>query len=223
MRDFIYKNRKKMLIAGILIFVFIVAISVYFIITDRAKSATVDIMVTPTIAKVKIGEESFGVMGEYRIKPGEYNVEVSAEGFLTEMMTIKAEEGEVSQIQIYLEPTEDNTNWYNDHPDDALILGEIKNNYIIRAVQELKDEYPILNQLPLEIDYFTSGYAKRVKYTISYELNGDNTGFKITIRDYTGGNYDDAIAKLTARGIDTEEYDIEYLDESDDLVWGEAR
>ena len=77
------------------------------------------------------------------------------------------------------------------------------------------DENPILKVLPIKIDYFTKNYAKRVRYTISYQLAEDLSGFKILITDYTGGNYEDALSKIRARGFSPEDYEILYFEEID--------
>ena len=161
-------------------------------------------------------------MGEYKIAPGEYEVEVSAEGFVTKNGTIVARENEISDLQIYLEPTSENANWYNEHPDEGLILGEIKNYYTIKKVQELKEENPILNDLPITVDYFTDNYAKCVKYTISYRLDDENDDITIMINDYSGGNYNDAIKRLENYGVKKDRYTITYTDETSGSEWGSA-
>ena len=221
--DYLFKHKKVIIAALLVFFVLVVSISAYFVIMDKINSVEVNVIVTPTIANVKIGEKNYKPMGSYKIQPGKYDVEVSADGFITKTGKLTAVEDESIDIQIFLEPTEENVNWYDEHPEDALILGEIKNSFTVKALGELKEENPILKQLPLEIDYYTKNYAKRVKYTISYRLNGDNDGFVIIITDYTGGNYDDAVDKLTARGLDINDVMIEYKNESDDLNWGAAR
>lgn len=80
-------------------------------------------------------------------------------------------------------------------------------------ISGLIEENPILKSLPIKIDYFTKDYGKRVRYTISYKLNEDLSGFKIVITDYTGGNYEDAIEKLRARGAEIESLEVEYVEE----------
>lgn len=223
MQDFIYKHKKTLIIGGVLIFVAIVAASIFGIIWNKIYSATISIMVTPTIAKVVIDGKEYDTIGEYKMKPGEYSVEVSADGFITKTEEFVAVENETTKVQLYLTPTEENSDWYAEHPEDALIFGELKSNEAYEKLQELKEEYPILNQLPIEIDYFTSGYANRIKYTISYELNDDNTNFIIVITDYSGGNYENALSKLEARGVKVEDFEIKYIDDSTNSEWGSAR
>lgn len=223
MDEFVFKHRKAILVVGILVAVAIIGVSIWNIIWNNINSATISVMVTPSIAKVKIDGREYESMKEYRIQPGTYSVEVSAEGFVSKTEEFVVPENEVTNVFMYLLPTEENKDWYNEHPDDALILGELQNDETTDKLAELRKEYPILKELPLEIDYFTAGYANRVRYTISYLLNEDNTGFKITITDYTGGNRQNALDKLTARGVKLEDFVIEYTDKSTDSEWGSAR
>jgi len=206
MQDFVYQNRKKIIVAGVVALVLIIGISIYFIVWNMLNSVTVNITVTPSIAKVMIGEREFGTLGDYKIMPGEYEVVVSAEGFVTKTGKLVAVADETVNVSMYLEPTEENKDWYLNHPEDALIMGDIKSDYTARDLAKLREEKPILKQLPIEINYYTANYAKRVHYVISYVLVENNTDFIITVTDYTGGNYEDALAKLVARGVDLDEY-----------------
>lgn len=222
MQDLIYKHRKRIIIVAGVVVILVLAVSVYNIIMNARRSVTLNITVTPSIAEVKIGGKKYSSIGEYKIEPGEYAVEASAEGFVTKAGTLVAVENETVNVMMYLEPAEGNENWYSEHPEDALVLGDIKSDYAREDFLKLAEEKPILTELPIEIDYYTRNYAKRVKYTISYVLNEDITDFVITITDYTGGNYEDALTKLTARGVDLSDYSIQYIDESTDLDWGYA-
>ena len=125
-------------------------------------------------------------------------------------------------VQVFLDPEEGNINWYNEHPGDGLILGEIQSNIAMQAVQVLKKDNPILDELPLEVDYYTPNMAKRIHYTISYELNAENDGFTVLVIDYSGGNYNDAILRLENLGFDASHYEINYIDESLEDDWGYA-
>ena len=74
----------------------------------------------------------------------------------------------------------------------------------------------------MNIDYFTNNGAKRVRYSISYEIEEGATKFSITITDYSGGNYDDAMLRLEKRGVKKGQYEIKYIDKSEDSEWGHA-
>ncbi|MBQ3473869.1 PEGA domain-containing protein [Candidatus Saccharibacteria bacterium] len=222
MQDFIYNHKKKIVVVGILLLVLIIGISVFFLVKNRIYSATLNIRVTPISAEVKIGDKNYDTLGTYKVKPGSYDVEVSAEGFITKTDTIEIAEDETISFQVYLLPTEENANWYDEHPDDALILGEIKYSLTLEALQKLQEENPILSELPMNIDYFTNNGAKRVRYSISYEIEEGATKFSITITDYSGGNYDDAMLRLEKRGVKKGQYEIKYIDKSEDSEWGHA-
>ncbi len=219
--EFLVKHKKATIVGGVVTLIVIIAISVYFIMDNLARTATVKIIVAPSIATVKIGEEEFASYGEFRIRPGEYAVEISAEGFLTKEIEIEAAEGETTEVKLYLEAEEGN-NYYSENAKDATILGDLKAAETQQKVDELKEEYPILEKLPIKIDFYTNDYSKRVKYTITYQLEDGNNGFVIVISDYTGGNYESALEKLTARGAKLEDYEIRYENLSDTVVSGRA-
>ena len=153
MRDFIYNHKKSLVITIIVLLIVIVVISVYFIAMNKINSATISIRVTPLTAEVKIDGKKYEVLKTYKIKPGEYSIEVSAEGFITRTGSFSIVEGEIYDIDIFLDPTEENASWYDEHPDDALILGEIKSSLNNKAVQKLQYDNPILSELPMNIDY----------------------------------------------------------------------
>ena len=219
---FIYKHKKLLIATTVIVFVLVVSVSAFFIIWNSLHSAVVSVTVAPSIAKVFIGDTTYDSVGTYKVIPGEYDVLVEADGFLPKTGKLVAVANETVNILLYLEPTEDNNSWYSEHPVDALIVGEAKNNQLNENLEQLMEDAPILRQLPINIDYFTKNYAKRIKYTISYVLVDSISGFKITITDETGGNYEDALEKLRARGVNPEEYEIEYNDVSVDYKWGYA-
>lgn len=216
--NFFYKHRRALLIVAIMFFIFIIIISIFNITWQNLHSAKINLLIAPTIASVKIGDDTYSAVGEYNIIPGNYNVMISADGFESKTGSLTAVAGETTEISLYLTPTAENSDWYATHPGDALIMGEIKNTASLANLDELKSKNPILNQLPLEIDYFTAGYAHHIKYTISYLLNDDNTAFTLTITDYTGGNYDDAVSKLAARGVNLETVTIQYINATADSL-----
>lgn len=190
----------------------IILVSVVGIVTNLKRSAEVEIVVTPLTATVTLSEAGdptapaggqFSASGAYKIEPGSYRVSVSAEGFETKYGDLRAVAGETAKIMLYLEPLDGNENYYNLHADDALVLGEIKNEMALAKLGDLQDSWPVLKLLPIEIDYYTAGHTHRIKYTVSYELSDEYAaGFRIVIYDYTGGNYNDALRKLEARGVE---------------------
>ena len=217
MNESIYKYRKQLLIGVVIVLVGIVAVSIYFIIMNVINSATINITVAPSIAEVMIDGVKYGANGSHKMAPGEYEIVVSAEGFKTETETIEVGANETANILLYLNPEEGN-DWYKEHPEDALIMGEVDNAETLKVLDKLIAENPILSQLPHEVDYFTDNYSNRVKYTITYELWKNIEGFDIIIRDYTGGNEKKAKKWLEQQGLDLETVKIRYEDLTGDAL-----
>ena len=226
MQDLLYKYRKVITILGVVAFLVILGISIYSIVWNNINSAYVNVTVLPPMAKVKIGEKDCSTYGECRMAPGEYLVEISCEGFISQSFNLVVGDGyaDGNFINLYLEPEEWNADWYEKNLNDTekMIMGEIVYQNANAKLKELKDENPALESLPVRVEYFTTDYSKKVKYTINSQLNNDGTGFIIIITDYTGGNYEDALEKLRARGIDIDKYEIDYSDISNEFEWGHA-
>ena len=214
MEDILYKHKKKFIVAGVLAILVIIGISVYNIIWNSIYSAKVNIMVAPYIAKVKIGDNEYDVSGEYKIKPGEYNVEISADGFEPLSLSITAIKGETVAVREYLNPLEENKNWYIEHEGDGLVAGEIAYIKADEANRKLAEENPIMNDLPVEVEYYTNNYANYVKYNLRYETDSKGE-ITIIIDDYSGGNKELAMERLKSFGYDLSKYKIKYNNKTD--------
>ena len=223
MQDFVYRHKKMMATTLVAVLLLIVGISVFYIIRNNIYSAKVNMIVAPTIAKVRIGDEVFDAMGEYNIKPGEYMVEVSADGFYPKTGSLVAIGGETVNVSVFLEPTDENSNWYSTHQEDGLIMGEIKNNMTVEALRQLGEKYPIINILPYSAEYFIDNYSTKVKYVVSYRTDSEDTDLTITITDYMGGAEQVALDWLAENGVTSEKYVIEYRDISTEwMITGSA-
>lgn len=226
MQDLLYKYRKIIIASVTILFIGVIGISIYYIIWNNINSAYVNVTVLPSMAEVKVGEKDCPTYGECRMAPGEYEVEISCDGFISKKFSLLVEEGyaEGNFISLYLEPEEWNADWYEKNLNDTenMIMGAIVYQEANSELEELKEENSALEVLPLRVDYYTQNSSKRVRYTIDYQLNKDSTGFVIVIIDYTGGNYENALEKLKARAIDVDKYEIDYSDISSEFEWGHA-
>ena len=212
MQEYLYKHKKVILIVLGSLFLVLVGVGIFNLVWNGIYSAEVNIVVAPSIAKVKIGEDIYDSHGEYRLKPGEYTVEISAEGFYTKNGRLVAVGGDSVSLAVFLEPEEGNEDWYNTHPGDNLIRGEVKNTETVTALRKLGEEYPILNKLPYDVEYFTNDYSSKVKYSMSYRIASNSIGFVIVIDDYMGGAKEAAYGWLRNNGADVDNLIIEYND-----------
>ena len=197
MQGFIFKHKKSLYIIAILVIVVIIGISAFFIIQDRTNSATVKITVSPLTAKVKIGEKECDATSDCKVLPGEYDVLISAEGFIAKNGKLKALADEAIELAVYLEPTVENANWYEEHPQDATVRGDIINNAAIQNFYDLKEVEPILEYIPY------NAYL----YYIGYEENcAENNGKMCLTFKGDFGNVDTAVRYLQNTNQDLSRY-----------------
>ena len=191
-------------VVGLVVVVLVASLG--FLVHSTIYSGRVAVMVAPSVAKVRVGEHEFGAMGEYTVEPGEYAVEVSAEGFVSKTGRLVVREGATVEVALFLEPLEGNASWYDEHPGDALVKGEVLNAETLKLVDEVLARTPSLAELPWTVEYFAEGYADYVKYVISYEydfesLEAGGAGYRLVVKDYTGGNYERAMEWVRKRGL----------------------
>ena len=197
MQEFIFKHKKGLYIVAILAIVVIVGISAFFIIQDRVNSATVKITVSPLIAKVKIGEKECDATSDCKVAPGEYDVLISAEGFIAKNGKLSVGADEEVDLAVYLEPTAENIGWYEQNPQDATVRGDIINNAAIQNYYDLKEVEPILDYVP----YNT------YTYYIGYEENcAENNGKMCLTFKGDFGNVDTAVRYLQNTNQDLSRY-----------------
>lgn len=110
-----FKNKwvRLVLVFDALLVVVLVGVMIF----ENTKSAMVDILTVPSVAKVRIGGGEYK-SGAYKIHPGDYEAEVKADGFVTKTVPVSAREGEISKVWVYLVPEEGNMNYYAQHEED---------------------------------------------------------------------------------------------------------
>lgn len=193
---------------------FLIIRTIYFTIN----SSTVDLLIAPSTAQITINGKKYK-NGTYHLPPAEYQVEISMPGFESKTITFTSKQGETSYIYNYLEESE-GTEWYSSHQEDVDLLDVIIPEMSYQKNLLLQEKYPIIAQLPLEINYYPNTYTY-IHYTISYTINNDDD-ITFIIHDYTGGNRDAALAKLTSRGVNVADYEFVYTDESNQFQHGHA-
>lgn len=81
-------------------------------------------------------------------------------------------------------------------------------------LNNLINQNPIINKLPIKISEYTDNYSKFTYYKISYKANEDYSKITLIINDYSGGNKEKALQKLTEYGVRPDQYEIQYHDDS---------
>lgn len=207
---------KKIIIIASTAIALIIVISIYFIIDNASKTATVTFMIAPLSAEVKLNGQSYNTNDTYRIKPGNYTLSIEKNGYFEpyyEEFIIN--DNETKDFYISLEPIE-GTDWYELHPEDSMSLDAIIDEEETIKSDYIEDNYPLFGILPISVDYYDNESAY-VYYIISYDLT-DYENPIVLIKDYTGGNYENALNRIRLEGYNPENYTIEYRDESEDYL-----
>ncbi|MBQ2695476.1 hypothetical protein IJG04_02450 [Candidatus Saccharibacteria bacterium] len=119
------KYTRAVLIMDVIVILIVVGVVIF----NSTKTATIDILTVPSIAKVKIDNGEYS-SGTYRIHPGNHTAEISAEGFQPKNISITAESGAISKIYVYLVPEDGTFEWYTlkENYDDFEQLTAIASN-----------------------------------------------------------------------------------------------
>ena len=83
----------------------------------------------------------------------------------------------------------------------------------------LLEKYPLVSELPLEVNEYINNYSTYVHYRVIAAVNLEESSAKVTITDYSGGNYGRALSKISSLGFNLEDYDITYVDQSSENYW----
>ncbi len=213
------KTKKILVVIGAVVGVVLLGLVLLFL--GKLNNAEVRIRVTPLAAKVKIGEKEYGSNETISIGAGEYNVEISADGFETKTMKFTAVARKTTELSAFLEPTDPDSTYYNDNQADSMIKGEIKAKEIYETMQRLREEHPILKRLPITVDKFNSDYSVRIKYTVSYTVD-ENNELIILVKDYTKYGLEAIKKEVEKRGSTFDGCKVEYQDLSVELENGHA-
>lgn len=192
--------------AGIGIIV-ILLITLIYLIIDNKNNVTMKILVTPQSAKIIINEKEYQ-NGSYKVPAGSYDIKISKEGFVSQEQQYEVGEGGKINIYAMLEQEEGKTNWYDEHEEDALLVDPIMEYLNSLRLKEQKEKYPLLEVLPIEVEYYEKNYSQYVKYKIYGEISQSKVVIRIV--DYTGDNYEKALENIRARGYRPEDYQVIY-------------
>jgi hypothetical protein len=86
----------------------------------------------------------------------------------------------------------------------------------------LTAKYPIINQLPYNITYYSNNYSEYTNYTINYKITDNQTNIVLVINDQTGGNEQNALDEIRKLGFNPSDYTIEYNNLSTEPTPGRA-
>lgn len=198
-------NRIKLIIAAAVIFVIaVIAILIAFII-NIPKTATIEVIVAPSDAKILIGDKRYK-NGTHKIKPGDYSVAVTRDDFSPYASEFTIGDGETKKILVCLNELNGNT-WYDEHKED---------NETCRKAAELASEEYKKDKLTADVYSVTpySSYDDGFKIVAYEDKGGKGTIIKITLLSCKEARREalkpNALEWLKKHNVDPDKYTIEY-------------
>lgn len=197
-------NRIELIIAGVVIFIIaVIAILIAWII-DIPKTATIEVIVAPSDAKILIGEKRYK-NGIHKIRPGDYSIAVTRDDFSPYASEFSIEEGEMKKLLVCLNENDGNT-WYDEHKED---------DDICRKAAELASEEYKKEKQTADIYSVTPYNSYDDGFNIvAFEDEEKGTIIKITLLSCKEARREalkpNALDWLKRHNVDPEQYTIEY-------------
>lgn len=124
------ENQKKKLFLNLIIFFLFLSmiIIIYFFIdwiTNSDKTAVLNYYIAPSTSKVIINQQPQKTEGRIKLKPGNYIISVSNDGFNSLTKEIELKSGEAYNFYESLDPDSTHQDFYKNHPDEQSRLQHI--------------------------------------------------------------------------------------------------
>lgn len=194
-----------------------VAIAILIIIlvvvsVQRLYSASLRIVVAPSNAEITINGQRYE-NGLYEgLRTGMTQVNIAAEGYTPQSFEVELRPDETTKIYLCLDSEDETLKQTEDYVTNCALVKEF---YGEREKEEFLKKYPIANDIPIVVEYYSQDYTSYVYYRIDMgEYKDCESKICLKITDLSGGNYDRAIAEIRRRGYNPDNYEIIYEDSS---------
>jgi len=188
----------------------IILISLIWWFLNKDKTSTLEILVAPSSANILINNKKY-TNGTYKIKPGNYTVNITKDNFNTYSSDIILSKNQTTQVYQGLKQSDGSNNWYLEHKEDDIILSAIGGKAADETQQNLASKNPILQYIPYTED------SNGVKYKIDAQITNNDLEYLIisfntcsaqSIETYKT----EALNWIKTKGIDPSIYNIKYSD-----------
>ena len=186
----------------------IIAIVIGYAIYLKINNATLKIMVAPKDAKILVGNKRYK-NGEHHIKPGEYDVDITRDGFEEYKSSISVEKDGYAEIYLCMD-NNDGVNWYDNDKDYARLCDEA---YDHLYDQEMKEKYSD------KIFSITPFHSYDKGFNIDAQLNDETGEIVVSIEALSckpariEGLNQNALEWLRKAGVNPDDYTIKYINE----------
>lgn len=204
---------KRYRVLSLVLFLNVVAvlIAILVIIIYQSKTATVDIMVTPSAAVIELNGKKYDNLATHDVRPGEYHVRISMEGMQAKEYDLNLADNGFARIWDYLLDADGGFSYYVSHPEDAMLLEDVADAEAREFLQEFAERQSIRDVLPLT---FANTYDENATEVVSISIDfgvGEECEEKpycLVIYDYTGKNSEKAIGMIREAGYNPDDYEL---------------
>ena len=206
------KNKKKLTIMIIVLLVLvIVAMAIVDIMSRSATNATIEIHVVPLDATVTINSKSYGNNDTYNIKPGDYAVVISKDGFPEYSTNITIAPNDHYNLSHVMKDANGTYDYLANNPDDEQAATAIGDTAWLDYEEQMQKQYPIVNVLPYT-DSNGDSDNPNIRFTVSNTV--EDSQFAVLVSLNTCSSYSADIYKQNAldwiksQGFNPDDYKI---------------
>ena len=198
-----------------MVFLNIVAILVVVlvIVIHGTKTSTIDVKVAPIDAVVELNGAKYENLKSHNIAPGSYHVKISMDGMQSKEFDINAADGGLERIWTYLLDSEGGFGYYMSHPEDAVILRDVADDYAKDFLAEYNKLNSIQEVLPLQYsNTFEENATEVVSISVRWGVDKEckEKAFCLIVHDYTGKNTEKALQLIRDAGFNPNDYELIY-------------
>ena len=205
--DFVRTHWKQSTVILIVLVLAIIGVCVGRAIYLNINNATLKILVAPDDAKVLIGGKRYR-NGEHRVKPGEYEVKITREGFEDYSGQVSIEEKGYAEVYLCMNNT-DGVDWYNNDGKYA---------HICDVVNEHQYDKETAEKFSDKIFSITPFHSYEKGFNIDASLDEETKKITVTIEplscryERAKGLEKNALEWLEKAGVNLNDYKIEYYE-----------
>ena len=211
-------NAKKIItilsiIIGGLIIIILIFTLVIPLIKNGQKKTYVDIAVAPTNATLKLNGENINA-GTNELEPGDYHLEISAEGFKTKDVNFTVKKHEDQSIVEYLTNTSEGMRYYFRSRDDIAILQAYAkvnpdNQEVAGFIEKYTSLIKITDNLPIVTNYLVG--ANMVSGKITDGSNNPQCHFAFCLQVNQTREYEWRVREcMKLAGYNYDDYEVIY-------------
>lgn len=191
---------KKALVITIIVILFLIPLGIWGFLQLTKVTTGIQFIVVPDHITAKIDSKTYTVNYEsiVGVKPGNYTIYLSADGFAPTTTTVTVTKDRITQVYAALTPETDTAKALLDTDVMRSRLERIAGHEVSQGAKQLSDKYPFINKLPITTMYYTINPCSIIDAN-----NQKSTGICINLAIDNDYYRQQALDALKQKGIDT--------------------